>query len=51
VQKFEPTAVWSDGNGYLMVDYDRIGLEFMTWKEWLAHRNEPASLGMPRHSD
>ena len=51
VQKFEPTAVWSDGNGYLMVDYDRIGLEFMTWKEWLAHRNEPASLGTPRQSD
>jgi hypothetical protein len=36
VQEIEPTAVWSDHNGYLMVNYDRIGLKFMTWKEWLA---------------
>jgi hypothetical protein len=43
VQKIEPRAVWSDGNGYLMVDYDRIGLKFMTWKEWLTHRGERPS--------
>ena len=36
VQKIEPGAVWRDHNGYLMVNYDRIGLKFMTWKEWLA---------------
>jgi hypothetical protein len=34
VQKIDPSAVSRDGDGYLMVDYDRIGLEFMTWKEW-----------------
>ena len=36
VQQIEPSAVWRDHDGYLMVDYDRIGLKFMTWKEWLA---------------
>jgi Chaperone of endosialidase len=36
VQQIEPGAVWRDHNGYLMVNYDRIGLKFMTWKEWLA---------------
>jgi hypothetical protein len=35
VQKIEPSAVRRDHNGYLLVDYDRIGLRFMTWKEWL----------------
>jgi hypothetical protein len=36
VQKVEPSAVRRDNDGYLVVDYDRIGLQFMTWKEWLA---------------
>jgi hypothetical protein len=36
VTRCEPGAVWRDHNGYLMVNYDRIGLKFMTWKEWLA---------------
>src|SRR5262249_20145047 len=36
VQKVQPSAVWRDQDGYLVVDYDRIGLRFMTWKEWLA---------------
>jgi hypothetical protein len=35
VQKIEPNAVWRDRSGYLVVDYDRLGLRFMTWKEWL----------------
>ena len=43
VQKIDPSAVWSDGNGYLMVDYDRIGLKFMTWKEWLARKSDRPS--------
>ncbi len=42
VQKIEPSAVGHDRDGYLTVDYGRIGLKFMTWKEWLAsHRPEP----------
>jgi uncharacterized protein DUF3300/endosialidase-like protein len=35
VQKIEPAAVSYDGDGYLMVDYDRLGMKFMTWNEWL----------------
>ena len=36
VQQIEPSAVWRDHDGYLMVNYDRIGVKFMTWTEWLA---------------
>ena len=36
VQKIEPSAVSYDRDGYLMVDYDRIGLKFMTWEDWVA---------------
>lgn len=36
VQKIDPSAVSYDRQGYLMVDYDRIGLKLMTWKEWQA---------------
>jgi hypothetical protein len=39
VQQIEPAAVSRGADGYLRVDYDRLGLKFMTWKEWLAlHR-------------
>ena len=34
VRKLEPSAVWRARDGYLMVDYDRIGLKFLTWREW-----------------
>jgi hypothetical protein len=36
VQSIVPGAVTRDRDGYLRVDYDRLGLEFMTWDEWLA---------------
>ncbi|MGC1711792.1 MAG: DUF3300 domain-containing protein [Methyloceanibacter sp.] len=36
VQKLEPSAVWRARDGYLRVDYDLIGVKFMTWKEWVA---------------
>jgi uncharacterized membrane protein YgcG len=35
VQKIDPIAVSHDRDGYLLVDYDRIGVRFMTWEEWL----------------
>ena len=35
VRKVRPSAVSRDHNGYLMVNYDEVGLQFMTWKEWL----------------
>jgi hypothetical protein len=45
VQQIEPSAVWRDHNGYLVVNYDRIGLKFMTWKEWLADRRSSGRRG------
>jgi endosialidase-like protein len=36
VQKIKPDAVWREHSGYLVVNYDRLGLKFMTWQEWLA---------------
>jgi Chaperone of endosialidase len=39
VQRIEPSAVWRDHDGYLAVNYDRIGLKFMTWKEWLRRKD------------
>jgi hypothetical protein len=38
VQKIEPDAVWRDHTGYLVVNYDRIGVKFMTWKEWVGRK-------------
>jgi hypothetical protein len=35
VQKIDPSAVSHDRDGYLLVDYDRIGVKFMTWEEWV----------------
>ena len=32
-----PSAVSVGRNGYLQVDYDRLGLKFMTWETWLRH--------------
>jgi hypothetical protein len=36
VQALVPEAVSRGRDGYLRVDYDRLGLEFLTWDEWLA---------------
>jgi len=38
VQNIIPSAVWRARDGYLRVDYDLIGVKFMTWKEWVARR-------------
>ena len=35
VMKIIPSAVSQGRNGYLQVDYDHLGLKFMTWKAWL----------------
>jgi hypothetical protein len=34
VEKIDPGAVLRDRDGYLKVNYDRIGVRFMTWEEW-----------------
>jgi hypothetical protein len=36
VRRLEPGTVWRNQDGYLVVDYDQLGLKFLTWKEWLA---------------
>jgi hypothetical protein len=36
VQTINPDAVTRGHDGYLSVNYDRLGLKFMTWQEWLA---------------
>jgi hypothetical protein len=43
VDKIDPDAVSRDRDGYLRVDYDRIGVKFMTWKEWLARTGANSS--------
>jgi hypothetical protein len=40
VERLVPEAVVHGSDGYLRVDYGRLGLRFMTWDEWLAaHKN------------
>ena len=34
VQNIVPRAVSRDRDGFLLVDYDRLGVRFMTWDEW-----------------
>lgn len=36
VQSIVPEAVSRGRDGYLRVDYERLGIPFMTWSEWLA---------------
>lgn len=36
VQAVMPGAVTRGGDGYLRVHYDRLGLQFITYKDWLA---------------
>ena len=34
VVRLVPDAVMRGKNGYLLVDYGRLGLRMMTWAEW-----------------
>jgi len=38
VAETNPEAVVSGSDGYLRVDYGRLGLRMMTWDEWVAKR-------------
>ena len=40
VQNIVPRAVSRDRDGFLRVDYDRIGVEFMTWDDYLAGNSQ-----------
>jgi hypothetical protein len=44
VAKVVPDAVTRGRDGYLRVDYDHLGLEFMTWDEWMARRDAKSGL-------
>ncbi|MBY9051364.1 tail fiber domain-containing protein, partial [Pseudomonas fluorescens] len=36
VESVMPDAVTRDSDGYLRVDYDKLGLKFRTYRDWLA---------------
>jgi hypothetical protein len=40
VAAIAPAAVIQGADGYLRVDYDRLGLRLVTWDEWAAHCGE-----------
>jgi hypothetical protein len=39
VKTIVPDAVSRGRDGYLRVDYDRLGVNFLTWDEWVAGRS------------
>jgi opacity protein-like surface antigen len=43
VQLVRPDAVVRGEDGFLLVDYDRLGLRMETWDEWVAEQNMPRS--------
>ena len=45
VQTVMPSAVSLGRNGYLQVDYDRLGLKFMTWEQLRATSRRRAAAG------
>ncbi len=48
VQAMMPEAVVRDSDGYLRVFYDKLGLKFLTYDEWLASGAQVPT-GLPRH--
>jgi hypothetical protein len=42
VQNVVPRAVSRDRDGYLRVDYDRLGITFMTWDDYRARGGREA---------
>jgi hypothetical protein len=47
VQSVAPDAVTRGGDGYLRVHYERLGLKFLTYRDWLAAGAQiPARAGM-----
>jgi hypothetical protein len=39
VEKIIPDAVVYDGNGYMKVNYAKVGIPFLTWGQWLTTNN------------
>lgn len=42
VQAIVPNAVSRGRDGYLRVDYDRLGLRFLTWDAWITRGSTPS---------
>ena len=49
VQTVRPDAVVRGNDGYLRVFYDRLGLEFMTYKQWIASGSRIPSTATSSH--
>jgi len=48
VQMIRPDAVTRGEDGYLLVNYERLGLRMETWEEWVAEqegRSRPQAAG------
>jgi hypothetical protein len=44
-----PQAVARDREGYLLVDYDRLGLHMQTWDQWVAAGRRLPTTSPVRH--
>jgi hypothetical protein len=49
VQTLRPDAVVRGSDGYLRVFYDKLGLEFMTYKQWIASGSRIPSTASGSH--
>lgn len=49
VQAVAPAAVVRGSDGYLLVDYDRLGLRMLTWHEWVASGRRIPAVAPLRH--
>jgi len=43
VQTIVPDAVSRGRDGYLLVDYDKLHLRFLTWEEWVIRGGTPSA--------
>jgi hypothetical protein len=48
IEAVMPEAVVRGSDGYLLVDYDRLGVPMQTWKEWLAAGEEIPTIASRR---
>jgi hypothetical protein len=44
VQSVMPKAVVRDRDGYLRVFYDKLGVKFQTYQQWIASGAQPATV-------
>jgi len=49
VEAVMPEAVVRDDDGYLLVDYDRLGFRMQTWEQWLASGQNAPTVTLVRH--